>query len=130
MIGGNKDEGVLMLLEFLKDEKLYARVNENFSTELPALLLGVDPDAAVEDEGETATAEVLRNSYLPGDGNFSASSTEQMVRLFTDVHFLAPIDKTVRDLSTKVDNMFYYNYQHKGSFSLPMALGIFEVTFL
>jgi len=126
MIGGNKDEGVLMLLEFLKDEKLYARVNENFSTELPALLLGVDPDAAVEDEGETATAEVLRNSYLPGDGNFSASSTEQMVRLFTDVHFLAPIDKTVRDLSTKVDNMFYYNYQHKGSFSLPMALGIFE----
>eukprot|EP00092_Neocalanus_flemingeri_P012684 GFUD01013668.1.p1 GENE.GFUD01013668.1~~GFUD01013668.1.p1 ORF type:complete len:641 (+),score=136.04 GFUD01013668.1:337-2259(+) len=126
MIGGNKDDGILMLLEFLKDEKLYSRVNENFSTELPAILLGVDPDAAAADEGETATSEVLRNSYLPGDGNFSVDATEQMVRLFTDVHFLAPIDKTVRDLTTKTDSIFYYNYQHKGSFSLPMAMGIWE----
>jgi len=126
MIGGNKDDGVLMLLEFLKDEKLYSRVNENFSTELPAIVLGVDPDAAAEDEGETATAEVLRNSYLPGDGNFSASAVKEMVRLFTDVHFLAPIDKTVRDISAKAGKTFYYNYQHKGSFTLPMAMGIFE----
>ena len=40
MIGGNKDDGVLFLLQFLKDEKLFARVNDNLSTELPALLLG------------------------------------------------------------------------------------------
>ena len=127
MIGGNKDDGVLLLLEFLKDETLYARVNENFSTELPAIVLGVDPAAAAEDEGETATAEVLRNSYLPGDGNFSASAFKEMIRLFTDVHFLAPIDKAVRDLSTKEGNVFYYNYQHKGSFTFPMAMGFLEV---
>jgi len=126
MIGGNKDDGVLLLLEFLKDETLYARVNENFSTELPAIVLGVDPAAAAEDEGETATAEVLRNSYLPGDGNFSASAFKEMIRLFTDVHFLAPIDKAVRDLSTKEGNVFYYNYQHKGSFTFPMAMGFLE----
>ena len=127
MIGGNKDDGVLLMLEFLKDETLYARVNENFSTELPAIVLGVDPAAAAEDEGETATAEVLRNSYLPGDGNFSASAFKEMIRLFTDVHFLAPIDKAVRDLSTKEGNVFYYNYQHKGSFTFPMAMGFLEV---
>ena len=43
--------------------------------------------------GETATAEVLRDSYLPGDGKLSSQVTGQMVRLFTDLHFLAPIDK-------------------------------------
>ena len=43
--------------------------------------------------GETATAEVLRDSYLPGDGRLSSEVTGQMVRLFTDLHFLAPIDK-------------------------------------
>ena len=92
MIGGNKDEGVLFLIQFLKDEKLYSRVNEEFSTQLPALLLGVDPEDAAKDEGETATAEVLRDSYLPGDGSFSPDAIEQMVKLFTDVHFLSPID--------------------------------------
>jgi len=126
MIGGNKDDGILMLLEFLQDEKLYSRINENFATELPAFLLGVDTDAAAEDEGETATAELLRNNYLPGDGNFTSAAHKEMVQLFTDVHFLAPIDKTVRDLSATSNQIFYYNYQYRGSFSLPMALGIFE----
>ena len=93
MIGGNKDEGVLFQLQFLKDGTLYQQLNDNFATELPALLLGVDPDDAARDEGETATAEVLRNSYIPGDGNLSADVIPQMIRLFTDVHFLSPIDQ-------------------------------------
>ena len=45
------------------------------------------------EEGETATAQVLRDSYLPGDGRMKSEVTSQMVRLFTDLHFLAPIDK-------------------------------------
>ena len=40
MIGGNKDDGILFLLQFLKDGELYDRVNKNSATELPALLLG------------------------------------------------------------------------------------------
>ena len=48
---------------------------------------------ARSEEGETATAQVLRDSYLPGDGRMDSEVTSQMVRLFTDLHFLAPIDK-------------------------------------
>ena len=66
---------------------------KKFSTLLPALLLGVDPEDAKRDEGETATAEVLRNSYLPGDGSLSPDAIPQMIQLFTDVHFLSPIDQ-------------------------------------
>merc|ERR1719384_52557 len=113
-------------MEFLKTESLYARVNKKFSTLLPALLLGVDPEDANRDEGETATAEVLRNSYLPGDGSLSPDAIPQMIKLFTDVHFLSPIDQTVRQLSNRTDKLYYYNYQHKGSFSLPAAFGIWE----
>ena len=40
MLGGNKDDGVLLLMQFLKDEELYSRVNENYVSELPVLLLG------------------------------------------------------------------------------------------
>ena len=30
-------------------------------------------------------------------------------------------------MSDKTDQLYYYNYQHKGSFSLPTAFGIWEV---
>lgn len=96
MIGGTKDEGVFFAIQFLKDSLLYDRVNENTASELPTLLLGVDVDVAAGDEGETATAEVLRDSYLPGDGLLSEQKMAQMIRLFTDVHFLSPIDQVKR----------------------------------
>ena len=102
--------------------------------------------------GETATAEVLRDSYLPGDGRLSSEVTGQMVRLFTDLHFLAPIDKVggialvydlslicildpphpqvVKDLANTTNRLYYYNYQHQGSFTLPMAFGFWEVEIL
>ena len=95
MIGGNKDEGVFFILQFLKDSLLYDKVNENAASELPTLLLGVDPDIADNDEGETATAEILRDSYIPGDGRLSPENLEQMIRLFTDIHFLSPIDQVL-----------------------------------
>ena len=108
MIGGNKDEGVLFMLEFLKTESLYARVNDKFSTLLPALLLGVDPEDAKRDEGETATAEVLRNSYLPGDGSMSPDAIPQMIKLFTDVHFLSPIDQVHQRNKHVVDFVIFF----------------------
>ena len=33
----------------------------------------------------------------------------------------------MRKLSNKTEQLYYYNYQHKGSFSLPTAFGIWEV---
>merc|ERR1712013_479758 len=68
MIGGNKDEGILLLLEFLADRSKLTKLNDEFATEGPALLLGVDPvaDPWLRDEGETATAEILRSNYLGG----------------------------------------------------------------
>ena len=44
IIGGNQHEGIAQLLEFIKDETKLAKLNENFDTEGPALLLGVDPE--------------------------------------------------------------------------------------
>ena len=93
MIGGNKDEGVFFAIQFLKDSLLYDQVNENTASELPTLLLGIDSDVAANDEGETATSEVLRDSYIPGDGLLAEEKIPQMIRLFTDVHFLSPIDQ-------------------------------------
>ena len=51
-----------------------------------------------------------------------------MVRLFTDLHFLSPIDKVVREMANTTERLYYYNYQHQGSFTLPMAYGFWEVS--
>ena len=91
---------------------------------------GVDPDVAESDEGETATAQVLLDSYLPGAGTLSSQVSSQMVRLFTDLHFLSPIDKVVREMANTTERLYYYNYQHQGSFTLPMAFGFWEVCML
>ena len=102
LLGGTSEEGVLQLLHFLRDPALYARVNEDPARLLPALLLGVDPAAAAEDEGEAATAAVLRDSYLPGSGALAPGAHEEMVKLFTDVHFLSPLEQVRRNATNLV----------------------------
>jgi len=128
IIGGNKDEGILMLLEFLQDETKLTELNDNFATLGPALLLGVDPESNpwLRDESEAATATVLRDSYLGEDVEFSVSSQSDMISLLTDLHILAPLHKTVTQLVKTGKPTYYYNYQYNGSFSLPMAFGIWE----
>ena len=129
MIGGNKDEGILLLLEFLRDESKLSKLNEEFATEGPALLLGVDPveDPWLRDEGETATAEILRSIYLGEDTDFKPENQKEMVDLLSDVHILGPVDNAVRKLTKSKIPLYYYRYQHQGSLSLPMLRGIKEV---
>ena len=129
MIGANQHEGIPMLLEFLQDESKLAKLNKNFDVEGPALLLGVDPveDPWQRDEGETATAAILRSNYLGDDTNFTVDNQKDMVALLSDVHVLGPVDRAVRQLAGR-GPLFYYSYRHQGSFSLPMALGIWEVS--
>jgi len=129
MIGGNKDEGILLLLEFLKDQSKLSKLNEEFATEGPALLLGVDPveDPWLRDEGETATAEILRSNYLGEDTDFKPENQKEMIDLLSDVHILGPTDYTVRKLTKSKIPLYYYRYQHQGSLSLPMLLGIKDV---
>ena len=42
MIGGTEHEGIVALLEFLKDQTRLDKLNKDFATEGPALLLGID----------------------------------------------------------------------------------------
>jgi carboxylesterase type B len=130
MIGGTQHEGIMALVDFLQDETRLAKFNENFATEGPALLLGVDPvaDPGQRDEGETATAEVLRSNYLGEETQFMPSNREALVQLLSDVHVLGPVDRTVRQLAATKAPLYYYSYRHQGSFSVPMALGIWEVS--
>ena len=129
MIGGNKDEGILLLLEFLADRSKLTKLNDEFATEGPALLLGVDPvaDPWLRDEGETATAEILRSNYLGEGTEFTKENQKEMVDLLSDVHILGPVDHTVRKLVKTKTPLYYYSYQHRGSLSLPLLYGIEEV---
>merc|ERR1719383_960413 len=126
MIGGNKDEGIMSYLDFLSDEDLFKRVEDQFFIEGPILLLSTDPDVAERDEAESATAESMKKKYL-GDKTFSKEASQQIIDMFTDVHYLGQIDYTVKNLIRKKKSpTYYYNYQHQGSFSVPMAFGILE----
>jgi len=123
IIGGNKDAGILSYVDFLNKEELHTDVRKNFAVEAPVLLLNADPDVAETDESETATAQVLMEKYLK-EKKFSKEAAKEIVAVLTDAHHLAPLDKTVDDLvKAKKSPTYYYNYQHKGSFTLPLAFG-------
>ena len=36
----------------------------------------------------------------------------------------------MKDLANTTNRLYYYNYQHQGSFTLPMAFGFWEVEIL
>merc|ERR1719430_1083097 len=112
MIGATQHEGIPMLLEFLQDESKLAKLNENFGVEGPALLLGVDPveDPWQRDEGEAATAAILRSNYLGDDTNFTVDNQAAMIALLSDVHVLGPVDRAVRQLAGR-GSLFYYSYR-------------------
>ena len=152
----------MALLEFLKDQTRLDKLNTDFATEGPALLLGIDlhpfiivkdifniaiiilviiititnPSSGVDpvldpwarDEGETATAEVssrscffltlilvnlcphffflllcllpgfllqvLRSLYLGSETKFSQANQDELIQLLSDVHVLAPLDRS------------------------------------
>jgi len=134
LVGANKDEGIFSVMDFLHpvDSPIakYQDVQMNFPTLGPVLLFGTDKDMAEGDETEVATAEILRQSYLGGDDKFEHRFTEDLrsniTTLLTDVHMLSPVDTVVRSLAKTPGPVYYYNYQHEGSLTLPMALGIRE----
>ena len=77
--------------------------------------------------GETATAEILRSNYLGEGTEFTKENQNEMIDLLSDVHILGPVDHTVRKLVKTKTPLYYYNYQHRGSLSLPLLYGIEEV---
>merc|ERR1712080_264064 len=137
MVGGNKDEGIASILEFMLGVSSYTDVQDNFAKYGPTLFFGVDPDVAELDETETASAEYLREMYLGGGSidhipeedeeikhPFNETQVAEIINLLTDVHFLAPIDSVVKALAKTTNPVYYYNYQHQGSVSLPMLQGL------
>ena len=46
--------------------------------------------------------------------------------IFSSSHF--PVYRTVRQYSLGGAPLYYYSYRHRGSFSLPMAVGVWEVS--
>lgn len=134
IVGANKDEGIFSVMDFLHPVAApiakYSDVQQKFATLGPVLLFGVDEDVAEFDESEIATAEILRQSYLGGDDKFehafNGDLRTNITALLTDVHMLSPIDTVVRSLAKTPGPVYYYNYQHEGSLTLPMALGLRE----
>jgi len=126
LIGGNKDEGIMSFIDFLGDDSLFAPVETQFFIQGPILLLSTDPDVAEREESESATAESIKRKYL-GDKKFSKEASKEIINMLTDVHYLSQIDYAVKKLSAKKTTpTYYYNYQHQGSFSVPMAFGHME----
>merc|ERR1719397_779033 len=55
---------------------------------------------------------------------FNETQRAEIINIFTDVHYLAPIDAVVKALAKAENPVYYYNYQHQGTFSLPMLHGL------
>jgi carboxylesterase type B len=120
MMGGNTNEGSMYMVQFLLNEELFQEVAEDFDTQAPILMLGVDEDEITEED--SATCNLMKNEYLDGlHTNFTKDNWKRISKLISDVLFLVPIDFQTRLMrNSMTENIFYYHYSHKGGLTLPM----------
>ena len=111
MIGGTRDDGNLLLPQFILDPDLMEQVNKDFDAKGAVLLLGVDEDDVTEED--SATAQLIRTEYLDGfHSNFTMDNFKKIGKMFTDVNFLVSIDEEARLFADKMDHpVYYYNYR-------------------
>ncbi len=124
LMGGNKDEGAFVTVQFMTNQTKFDVVAEDALSHIPVLLFGTDEGQKLLPASVVRVWELLR-FYRPETeeereaeelglgGHFSRKNWKQVKNMFTDMLFLAPIDQTARSTAkSQEEPVFYYNYRH------------------
>lgn len=96
------------MAQFMAKPERFTQVNDNFDQLGPLLINGIDRDRSLEiDRNITRT---FLNAYTTS-GQFVKEEWRNLMNLFTDVSYLAPIQSAVELMSSRMeDKIFYYKY--------------------
>lgn len=109
MIGATKDEGCLLMIQFMMNPELFTQVNDNFDTLGPFVLHSIDKESPSELERNVSRHFL---DHFTRSGQFARAEWKQLKDLFSDVVFLAPIHAAVQLMRQKMDEpIFYYSYR-------------------
>jgi len=124
VFGTTADEGLLYLLDALKDETALEIWRQNWDSYGPGLLF----DRIQEEitDVDVAKAHAVVDFYLGGIENMNMDHLQSIIDIFTDATFLYGLHRTSELMLSHGMTVFQYMLTHLGRYSLTQLFGIPE----
>lgn len=117
MIGTTSNEGLLMVREYLLDEEVFDRYNDNDEYFVP-LSFNLDKN----DSHVKEVADAFRNLYFNGT-QLSSNSLNEWAEFHTDAQFKFPSDRAIKSFAKSSNHpIYYYNFSFDGGLNFLKTL--------
>ena len=117
MIGTTSKEGLLMVREYMLDEEVFTRYNENDEFFVP---LSFNLHSGAPEIKEVA--ESLKDQYFQGN-NLSESNLNEWAEFHTDAQFKFPTDRVVKSFTKfSTQPIYYYDFTYDGGLNFLKTL--------
>jgi len=123
MIGSNKDEGLLWMVNEVFDENLYAQISDDWDKYGPMRIFNIaDPNDITEEDVEKARA--ILQFYTGEGGSFAPEYFNSLVDMFTDSFALYGAHQTMEAFLGSKMRVFHYILTYQGEYSLLNLYGL------
>lgn len=123
IIGSNKDEGLLWMINEIFDESVYGIMSADWDIYGPMRIFNIaDPNDITQDQVEKARA--LLKFYTGGNGSYEPQYFEQLDAMFTDAFPLFAVHQTMKAFLEQNMMVFHYILTYKGEFSILDTYGL------
>lgn len=117
IIGTTSNEGLLMVREYLLDEEVFDRYNENDDFFVP-LSFNLDKNSPEVKE----VASVFKNLYFNGE-QLSSESLNEWAKFHTDAQFKFPADRAIKSFANVSSHpIYYYDFSYDGGLNFLKTL--------
>ena len=123
ILGSNEDEGILMVLNELRDPSLWENYRNNFGILGPTYLFAIVNEVDIT-EHDVDKALQLMEYYIGSVDNFDSEHQQGAFDMFTDAGWLFGIHKMVNYLANHEVKVFQYILTYQGQYSLTQFYGL------
>lgn len=117
MIGTTSNEGLLMVREYLLDEEVFDRYNQEDEFFVPLSFNLHENSSDVKE-----VADTFRNLYFDGK-KLSGDSLNEWAKFHTDAQFKFPTDRAIKSFAQNASQpIYYYNFSFDGGLNFLKTL--------
>ena len=123
IIGTNKDEGIIYIIDPLLNNTLFEEAQTSWDVNGTAILLGIVDPSEVTEEDVIKSHEILQY-YVGGVENITVEQQQRLFDMYTDSGFLFGVNKTAERLLQHGATVYQYILTHQGAFSITEFWGL------
>jgi len=123
VIGTNTDEGILYMLDQLRDPSLWDDYRKNFDNFGPQLLFNIANASDITTEDVEKTHQIVEY-YVGSLDNINEDHLQGMFDMFTDAGFLYGTHKTINYLLEQDMVVYQYMLTYEGQYSFSQLFGV------